>query len=236
MPNWHTNAIAMHKDNISLFLDEDRNLSFNKICPMPPSLNVPSGSIEYDAIAATRFDKEEDFLKNYPHASRIHFPMNTYGQLPFPINSFIDLQKLGQMYLTNMQKYGASTWYDWCINNWGCKWDASRTEVYDFDDISVITFQTPWAPPNPQIFIDKINGTTHPEIYTEDFDEDYQGVSEWVGDTASYYINDPCIFEETEEVPDDTDIDPNTGQPYSYTYADINIQWDELKKRMTAQP
>lgn len=40
-----------------------------------------------------------------------------------------------------------ANWYDWRINNWGCKWDAKTDKKidreYDFD----FSFETPWSPP-----------------------------------------------------------------------------------------
>lgn len=40
-------------------------------------------------------------------------------------------------------------WYNWRIENWGCKWDASDTKIeQDDDEKTVLTFLTAWAPPN----------------------------------------------------------------------------------------
>ena len=40
------------------------------------------------------------------------------------------------------------SWYDWNVNHWGCKWDAS---VHSFlrtsDDQITVSFDTPWSPP-----------------------------------------------------------------------------------------
>ena len=35
-------------------------------------------------------------------------------------------------------------WYDWRINNWGTKWNASEVEV----DGTSVTFETAWSAPN----------------------------------------------------------------------------------------
>ena len=51
---------------------------------------------------------------------------------------------------------GYSNWYDWRLDNWGVKWDASEQMLEDeplFKDESlgnpdlVVTFNTPWGPP-----------------------------------------------------------------------------------------
>lgn len=49
----------------------------------------------------------------------------------------------------NVKKYGHSTWYDWNIDNWGCKWDANCHSVEDDSEYGEvhIHFETPWCPP-----------------------------------------------------------------------------------------
>jgi hypothetical protein len=46
-------------------------------------------------------------------------------------------------------KYGASNWYDWCIQNWGCKWDTQTEDgSAERDGLSVtMNFDTAWSPP-----------------------------------------------------------------------------------------
>lgn len=42
-----------------------------------------------------------------------------------------------------VSKYGADNWWDWCVMNWGTKWNC---EVYDADK-DHINFTTAWSPP-----------------------------------------------------------------------------------------
>jgi hypothetical protein len=38
--------------------------------------------------------------------------------------------------------------YDWCVNNWGTKWDANSIDWDRQDDNSIwVSFDTAWAPP-----------------------------------------------------------------------------------------
>ena len=50
----------------------------------------------------------------------------------------------------NLQKCGYSTWYDFCINQWGCKWDVggsdSNITVGNFNNLTA-SFDSPWGPP-----------------------------------------------------------------------------------------
>jgi len=40
-------------------------------------------------------------------------------------------------------------WYEWSINNWGCKWNCQVSDwTYDEDTNTVsLTFDSPWSPP-----------------------------------------------------------------------------------------
>lgn len=46
-----------------------------------------------------------------------------------------------------IEKYGADDWYNWRCKNWGCKWDAGESDFYEQDGYSMVTFETPWSPP-----------------------------------------------------------------------------------------
>jgi len=51
-----------------------------------------------------------------------------------------------------IEKYGAADWYQWCVNNWGTKWDVSLEglEITDNGDGTASIdgwFDSAWAPP-----------------------------------------------------------------------------------------
>lgn len=54
---------------------------------------------------------------------------------------------MGKIYADNIQKYGCTTWYDWCVNNWGTKWNACNTYINECEDC--IEFETAWSAPIP---------------------------------------------------------------------------------------
>ena len=49
---------------------------------------------------------------------------------------------------TNKAKYGYETWYDYCTEEWGTKWDLCDVKVISRTDNSInIYFETAWSPP-----------------------------------------------------------------------------------------
>ena len=48
----------------------------------------------------------------------------------------------------NLAKYGYKNWYDFCVNEWGTKWDLCDVTVDRTDDETVVlSFETAWSPP-----------------------------------------------------------------------------------------
>ena len=46
-----------------------------------------------------------------------------------------------------LEKYGATDWYSWSVENWGCKWNCDAQDwSRDGDSIS-FWFDSPWGPP-----------------------------------------------------------------------------------------
>lgn len=47
------------------------------------------------------------------------------------------------------EKYGYSDWYDFCVNEWGTKWDIGDSQgIQTWDDHELIVyFDSAWAPP-----------------------------------------------------------------------------------------
>jgi len=57
-------------------------------------------------------------------------------------------------------------WYDFNINNFGCKWDTGDASVDHYGDQIMMFFQSPWGPPN--IIFERL-GEAHPEIRVKHF-------------------------------------------------------------------
>ena len=50
---------------------------------------------------------------------------------------------------SNLEKYGFADWYDWCVNNWGTKWDVgAENGIERINDTSLeFSFDSAWSPP-----------------------------------------------------------------------------------------
>ena len=72
---------------------------------------------------------------------------------PDALSSFLkteegkSLYDLGQRSIDNLHRYKAMTWYEWCNQNWGTKWNSCDNDI----DIAgrTIIFSTAWSCPMP---------------------------------------------------------------------------------------
>lgn len=120
---------------------------FNKIIPMPESLNVESGSMETMAIEAVNRKLSQRRYRFQQAYSRPQMSDEDYQQrLKNYEKTEEELLELGLQYIANKVRYGATSWYDWCCDNWGTKWNAYSNEQEDDD---TIIFETAWSNPEP---------------------------------------------------------------------------------------
>jgi len=138
MPNWVFNKIRFYGDQkeiekLKAFVNtEETTFDFNKIVPMPKELNLDHGSTE---VIST----------NCAIARRKG--LNTCADLNAPWTNkmtFDEWANLGEKYLANLDKYGATTWYHWCCRNWGTKWNACEP-IWHGDNF--VSFNTAWSAP-----------------------------------------------------------------------------------------
>ena len=129
-------------------------VDFNKIIPMPESLNIEAGS---------RTDRGLKFYKDFIEVYTLGDTMNMDKLRSIPVNSeeiFLRQRKdiprdeweLGKAAWQNIRDLGAPTWYEWCNQNWGTKWNAyGYDESRDYSDGNNIWFQSAWDAPHPVI-------------------------------------------------------------------------------------
>ena len=78
-------------------------------------------------------------------------------------------EDLGNAYINNIISYGCDTWYDWCCEHWGTKWNACEVYVGK----NSILFQTAWSVADPILeafayLCDEYNVTFDGEYADED--------------------------------------------------------------------
>jgi hypothetical protein len=58
-------------------------------------------------------------------------------------------QKIVDAEESNREKYGYSNWYDFCVSEWGTKWDVGGDGAvpHDIDGGIMISFDSAWSPP-----------------------------------------------------------------------------------------
>lgn len=162
MPNHITNRIKFlgEPERIRAIMEAIKHdemglgsVDFNKVIPMPESLNITAGSITdkglkayKDFVSILLFDganKDIDLL-NIPEEKEAIF-------LKQRTDIKEDEWSAGRQAFRNIQQYGFPTWYEWSINNWGTKWNAyDCIEIEDAAEArKELCFNTAWSAPHP---------------------------------------------------------------------------------------
>lgn len=163
MPNHITNRLTINgsPDAVKKVLEaisgtfESGNpmyIDFNRIKPMPESLMIESGSntdVSMSLYSMVKHGMESTPILEWTAKSIQN--MLDEANLPFTndgIRQFVQdteqgqmLYKLGETGQSNLEQYGAANWYNWCINEWGTKWNAYEQSIAG----NTITFLTAWS-------------------------------------------------------------------------------------------
>lgn len=159
MPNHITNLITFGTDSDSLaafqqmlrdMRAEDQPLGsfdFNKLIPMPKSLNIEEGTrTEQGLKLYQEFMRERAaIIKSDMSPARKENALAVLDRTWRPRRmDDPDTWSLGEKAYDNLQKYGHTSWYSWCIQNWGTKWNSYQSSpLQDGDD--TMRFLTAWA-------------------------------------------------------------------------------------------
>lgn len=152
--------LVENKDN-----DFGYDFDFNKIKPMPEELNVVAGTVTErcaklyvnammnDCDAYLKYSKlfTEAFGRDFylTEAEQAESMAEVLRYKDYPDEKLLFSNKAeayayGKRALDNYAKYGAKDWYDWCVKNWGTKWNACDTQVNDYGKPEVY-FNTAWG-------------------------------------------------------------------------------------------
>jgi len=119
-------------------------------------------------ILKTLVDHKLDFQKIHPYPPELDITAGREGADDSP-----EQKALVAAEKSNLKRYGYRNWYDWCVNNWGTKWNAGGDNdamQVDYDEdvgnqgIALFQFDTAWAPPLG--VLEKLM-ETHPELSIE---------------------------------------------------------------------
>ena len=130
--------------------DPEQLLDFNKIIPMADSLKIAVRSEEelcplYMTYINPEVDyygeghKEENVCSVRNEVFRFDKNLNPdqIEKLLTRFNKYSEEQclKIGKQYYDNYEDFGTTSWYHWCIGNWGTKWNAC--DIYMAQKISL---------------------------------------------------------------------------------------------------
>ena len=96
-------------------------------------------------------DHRLDFQKIHPCHPDLDIMAGSYGGVDNPEQRALEAKEQA-----NLAKHGHKNWYDWCVDNWGTKWNAGGEDNGDMqvdfdadgdDSIALFQFDTAWAPP-----------------------------------------------------------------------------------------
>jgi Ferredoxin-like domain in Api92-like protein len=157
MPNWCFTSMSVTgpASQVSEFIEfaksktDDSILTFRNFVPMPPALEIVSGSDGEMGYAVFHSDTQWQRYLGYPWVQEHN--ITTLPQLQAYVEKHHPQAKAtGKAYADNLTLYGAKNWYDWSIGNWGTKWDAcSATLTHVESGHASYSFETAWSPAMP---------------------------------------------------------------------------------------
>lgn len=167
MPNWVKNIIRvagsereLERLKVTIASSQDQ-FDFNRIIPMPPELQIESGSSGENGLKLLYL--EEDSPERKKKIEDAYHSLNPFfrhlshtGKEAFE-NVSAEKQEswkhLAEEYLSNYEKHGHCTWYTWSYENWGTKWPAYAEEPSfvraGASSYLEYIFTTAWSAPIP---------------------------------------------------------------------------------------
>lgn len=132
-----------------------RRFNFNSLIPMPPSLGIEAGSVVSMGLVALGQDDPD--LMTSTLAFYLSCPWAAEAGLT-DLESFrawVEAKHpnaipLARQAIENMAQHGHTTWYGWCIDRWGTKWNSYDFRLdYRAPGLIEFRFDTAWSVPRP---------------------------------------------------------------------------------------
>lgn len=170
MPNWVFNIVRIHgdKDTLARIKKDLHTCDKSYIDHVRAKLEGKKRRKPYDTDASLK--QELDSLLAQPESNfENEFDFNSIIPMPEDSDTFCRFDGVGP---DEEQKFGRNTWYEWCCDNWGTKWNANDAELEDEDDDFLrYVFNTAWAAPEP--VIRELSAKYRVKVVDEFYDEDF---------------------------------------------------------------
>jgi hypothetical protein len=150
MPNYIQNKLAVISENkqmvkefITFVKGEDTDFDLNKITPMPEILkDTIEGSETYTGLYY--YLKKNNLLEEYPQLIDKVFT-SVFDNIEKKACSELNrLYEVGEHHFNAYKETGYVSWYKWCIDNWGTKWNTSDSSIYEDEHGAIFFFTTAW--------------------------------------------------------------------------------------------
>ncbi len=172
MPNYCSNKVTLCGDaatvyEMAVFLrEQDSPFSFNKVTPLPEALESAQSGSDEQYYKVKYGDWKEVASFGYLTAQGFSFETrDALLQYLKEVRPSVNIDAIADRYHENMTKYGHMSWYSWCVENWGTKWNAGSVScdttvgnmellasAQDTSPVEITyTFDTAWSPPTPVI-------------------------------------------------------------------------------------
>jgi hypothetical protein len=160
MPNWVKTTLEFSGDQEvinQLFKKiqtieeggETSYIDFEKIIEMPESLKITSGSsvdLGIEILKYKNTGEDSSIKEKLKHPWVVKEGITSVDEFIEHVleKKMVSLEE-SEIAISNIENYGSKDWYDWSVNNWGTKWNASDSYV----DGNTLHFQTAWSVPEP---------------------------------------------------------------------------------------
>jgi hypothetical protein len=144
MPNWCNNEVSISGSAVELSklmaLIKD-NSFFQNVLPMPEELNGFSSPVHI--LSQEEFEEQEKRFEEWKAMSEEEKREKN--------KTWFSRGMTEEMSTERKALFGVDNWYDWCVRNWGTKWDVRKEDIemqYEHGDtFAELAFMTAWSPP-----------------------------------------------------------------------------------------
>jgi len=150
MPNHTANNVTITgpKDTVLAFTTMAKNtsqdFSLNSFLPIPSELKNTTSPVRI--MSQSEID---DMWTEWRKKKESKCDTGPMGLHSYEKDAPFGLGITQETYYTLVKKYGVSNWYDWCLINWGTKWDCYNVGEWGVDSetsAATIYYETAWSP------------------------------------------------------------------------------------------